>query len=79
MGEGEKMKVEIEWISFNERKPEKCGFYLLETDDHGEAICGRFNGNKWFYTNSDVEIDKQLLHWAFKPELPRYLKLISGK
>ncbi len=66
------MKVEVEWISFDERSPEKRGFYMLETDDHADAICGLFKNNKWYYVNIDIEIDKKLLHWAFKPEIPRW-------
>jgi len=75
------MKVEIEWISFKEKSPEEKGFYLLETDDHGEAIVGLFKDNKWYYSNMrpEREIEPKLLHWAKKPEIPRYINLPEDK
>jgi len=75
------MKVTIEWINVNDRMPDKKGFYLIETDDHGEAICSLFKDGKWFYTNfkPEMEVEPNVLHWAKKPDIPRHIKLISGK
>lgn len=72
------MKVTVEWIDAKKRKPTKKGFYLVETDDHGEAICSLFKDGKWFYTNfrPEKEIEPNVLHWAKKPEIPKYIKHI---
>ena len=72
MDVGERMKVELEWISTNNKLPSKNGSYLVATDDHGETITADYRDGKWFYRNMrpEIEIMCNITYWAHKPKVP---------
>ena len=72
-----------EWVSVEERLPEKCGEYIVYACDEGEPIDERIWGDTvvvcadyydgtftWYECNTEYDISDIVTHWMPLPEPP---------
>jgi len=66
----------MEWISINDRLPEKQGHYLIYCPrsfpkNYGGVIAEFYEDNKCFYGEYSEEVHEDATHWMPLPEPPK--------